>query len=98
MQEARNAGSADFLPSFVPAFLRRSRRRGRPHRKLDAPLGPSADLMADSLLLPPERKQRLLEELDPIARTESLLRFVEEELARATVLAGKRFPWQPSRN
>jgi len=84
---------------LTPSMLR-YRNLGRALRKLDAPLGCSADLVADSLLLPAERKQELLEELDPIARSSELLRAIGHEVDLVSVSAGaiRRFPPEPSIN
>jgi Lon protease-like protein len=82
----------------VPAALLRHKNLACALRKLGAPLGCSADLMSDSLLLPAATKQRLLEELDPFRRAELLIRAVERE-TRALVGAGRRtFPPEPSIN
>jgi Lon protease-like protein len=68
-------------------------------RKLDAPLGCCCDLMADSLNLSPDAKQRLLVELDPFARARKLMRAVEAQVQElCSVAARRRFPPEPSLN
>ncbi len=85
----------------LPQPLFRHKNLAKALRRLDAPLGCTADLMADSLLLPPKVKQELLEELDPFARADALLRSIDGEL-RALPLAAavpiRRGPIEPSRN
>jgi Lon protease-like protein len=86
------------IAARVPGELLRHRKLACALRKLDAPLGCSTDLMADSLHLSPQVKQSLLEELNPIARAEVLIRAVEAE-TRALAGAPKRlYLPQPSIN
>jgi Lon protease-like protein len=82
----------------VPPPLLRHKNLACALRKLEAPLGCSADLMSDSLMLPATVKQRLLEELDPFRRAEMLIHAIERE-KHVLVGASKRtFPPQPSIN
>ena len=69
-------------------------------KKLDAPLGCVADLVADSMLIAPPLKQRILDELCPIARARAVLDQIEGELS---LLVGgglvlKQRPPEPSLN
>jgi Lon protease-like protein len=84
----------------VPASLYRHKNVANALRKLDAPLGCSTDLLADSLLLSAHVKQELLECPDPIARARRLLAAVDRELAvaSATPVMAKRYPPTPSLN
>jgi Lon protease-like protein len=83
----------------VPPALLRHKNLACALRKLEAPLGCSADLMSDSLVLPSPVKQRLLEELDPFRRAELLIRAVERETHSLVGASGRRtFPPQPSAN
>jgi Lon protease-like protein len=81
------------VASEVPPGMLRHRNLGRALRRLDAPLGCSADLLADSLVLSPVRKQEILEELDPVARATLVLASVDEAIREAEpVPALKRYP------
>jgi hypothetical protein len=84
----------------IPPVLYRHQNVPRALRKLDAPLGCSADLLADALLLPPARKLALLEELCPLARAQALVRAIEAELPAAVELPAfaRAFPPEPSLN
>ena len=82
----------------VPPHLLRHRKLACALKKLDAPLGCSCDLMADSLHLPFDTKQALLEEMNPLARAEALLRAVEAELRAAAAAPLRSILPQPSIN
>lgn len=82
----------------VPAPLLRHKNLACALRRLEAPLGCSADLMSDSLILPSPMKQRLLEEFDPFKRAELLIRAVESETRELVGAARRTFPPQPSIN
>jgi len=85
----------------IPANLYRHKNVPRALAKLDAPLGCSSDLLADSLMLPPHVKQELLEMLDPIARARRLLAAVDRDLAvpaSSPLALAKRYPPTPSLN
>ncbi len=87
------------LAETVPPALLRHKKLPCALRKLDAPLGCCCDLMADSLNLPVDAKQELLEELEPFARARKLIRAVNAQVKDLCLVTGKRrFPPEPSIN
>ncbi len=82
----------------VPPGLLQHKNLARALRKLDAPLGCAADLMTDSLRLPPAIKQALLEELDPFKRAALLVGALDREAKLAASGLIRTFPPQPSVN
>ncbi|GIW72429.1 MAG: hypothetical protein KatS3mg102_1971 [Planctomycetota bacterium] len=68
------------LVAELPRCLLRHQRLLEALRRLDAPLGATADLIADSLRLPAAIKQSLLAELCPLRRAQLLLERLRDEL------------------